>query len=588
MLKRLTKFIFGSPLQNKFALFFIVLSSVPALLLGGNALYAVDLAHRRDVSSLELRLIDQKTEEIRKFMADTAGILELKVSFPQKSEIALPEQSFLLNGILKENPVFKEASLISLSGQETAKKNRAGDLPLSDVSRLPRYTEAVNGKDYFGEVEETLEGPIMTMSAPVYNRNGDMIQIMAAKVNLTSLVRSIEGARLGSSGNLVLVDGGGRVIATKPSGALRPGENLSSLNRVKAVLSGKVLDALSPEDRYLGYQTGAPVVGAGKKVPLLGWGLLAEWPLKDADEVINIVRDQVMFLIFAAILGVLLLSPIFAARLTRPIRQLEDGAGDIEQGHFDRKVDIRTGDELEELGETFNKMAGGLKRLEELRNEFVYVVTHELRTPITVIRGYLSMIKEEGGLPDKFKDFMDALWQSSENLAKLVNDLLDVARFEAGQIKMELVAVDFDALLEEVFSEMKILAADKHVALASPRPPAPRSVMADRDRLRQVLVNFMTNAIKYNREGGSVRVEAEPKEKMLMVSVIDSGLGMSEEDLKHMFEKFYRSKVTEKIRGTGLGLFITREFIRAMGGDIMDIKSKVGEGTTITFSLPLG
>ncbi|MDZ4260248.1 MAG: cache domain-containing protein, partial [Candidatus Sungbacteria bacterium] len=206
--------IFRSKLQNRFILFFIVLGTVPVFVLGGTALYLIDLSHKRDVSNLELQVIDQKEQEIRKFFSDTLGIIELRVGFTQTSEIDPSQQEFLLAGILDENRAFEEVSLMNLNGFETAKKSRRGnESPLQNVSGLTQFIAARKGGNFIGEVHQTISGPIVTIAAPIRNRNDEIIQIISAQLNLSSLVRSVETARLGSSGYLILLDTKGSVIA---------------------------------------------------------------------------------------------------------------------------------------------------------------------------------------------------------------------------------------------------------------------------------------------------------------------------------------------------------------------------------------
>lgn len=598
MLKKIWQIIFGSELRNKFVLMFVLLASVPVLILGTTALFFVDISHRYDVSNLALQLIDEKIIEIEKFFSDTLGILELRVGFAQTSAIALPEQKFLLQGLLEENRAFEEVSFLDLSGHETIKRFRGGveidcqkqSDACSDLSGLPRFAVAREGKNFIGEVYYTLAGPFITFAAPVRNRNDVVIQILSAEVNLASLVRSLENARLGAAGYLLLLDRDGVLAASRDRGGARVGTDFSGFERVARLLRGDILSGLDDADRYRSIVTKVPVAGAGKRIAGVGWLLIAEWPLADADAVINDVKREVLTVTLFGILAVLLLAPLFARRLLEPIRELMRGAAEIEEGNFEKRVVFDTNDELEELGSAFNKMAQGLKRLQELKNEFTFIAAHELRTPVTAIRGYVSMIREgsAGEVPRSIADLLEPVWQANERLIHLVNDILEIARSDAGKIKIEVFAVDIRESVKSVFEEVMPLADEKKIMLSYERPADMLLVLADTARLKEILANFVSNAIKYNHEGGRVKIFHESEPGFVVTHIEDNGFGISKDDQKRMFEKFFRAESArvQQITGTGLGMFITKELVEKMGGDIW-LESEEGKWSRFSFKLPV-
>jgi signal transduction histidine kinase len=581
-----------SRLLLKIALLFVVLAAVPLLLLGGVTLYVVDLSHRRDVANLETQLIAQKSEEVEKFFADTIGVLELRVGYTQKSEIAPADQRFLLEGLLAENEAFEEVRFITLDGRESARLARSerGGVALQDVSELPQFRVAAAGSVYLGDVHQTLEGPTMTLAAPVRNRSGDIVQVLAADVSLRAVRRLIEGALLGTTGYVILLDSSGRIIAE--GGARGPvglGADLSYSSRVKEVLGGAVLDGLGERDRYASLISDVPVAGAGARIERLGWAVLAEWPIEDADTLVRDVRQRIFELTLVSIIGVLLIAPIVASRLVRPIRSLERGAAAIAEGKFETRVAIATGDELEELGGVFNRMAVGLKRLQELRDEFVFVAAHELRAPVTAIRGYTSMVLDgtAGAVSEKVKGLLEPVQQASNNLVQLVNDLLEIARADAGRIEVEVFSVDIRPIVEETVRELVPLGAERGVTLRYDAPPEMVLTLTDIKRFREVVTNLVSNAIKYNRPNGSVTISHEMKAEAVTTHVADTGFGIPEAAKEKIFEKFFRvkSKETSEVQGTGLGLFIVKQLVEKMNGKIW-VVSKDGEGTTFSVSLP--
>lgn len=580
------QFVAGSRLQQKFALSFVFIAVLPLLILGGITLYLITLSHRYDVANLELQLIDQKKEEIEKFFADTLGVLDLRVGFTQRSEVALADQKFILEGLLFEDNAFEEASFVSLEGKETQKvvRSSGNESELSDLSRHPLISVVKEGKNFVGEVTSTLSGPLMRLAAPVRNRQGDMIQILTAEVNLSQMVRSLGRARLGASGYIFLVDRNGVLITAHEHETVRMprGADLSSSSRIQRVLQGSILDGLDLQDRYRSVISGVPVAGAGKKIPLLGWGLLAEWPLIDADALLRDVRTQVLRFTLFSILGVVLIASIFSLRLVRPIRDLETSAAKVEEGNFEYQVDIKTNDELEDLGQAFNKMAKGLKRLQELQNEFVFIAAHELRSPVTAVKGYLSLLAEyyKGVLPEQLRPYLEPIRMANDRLIQLVNDLLEIARSEAGRLKIAVSPCDIRESIAAILTEVRPLADQRKIVLTYRELEGLPQIMADPGRVKEVIMNLVSNAIKYNREGGSVEVYHEVAGRRVIIHVEDTGMGISEAEQKRVFEKFFRSESAKvgEIEGTGLGLFITKEIVEKMGGEVWFI-SEEGKGS---------
>jgi len=592
--QKISQYVSGSRLRNKFILFFIIMASVPVLISGGIGLYLIDFSHRYDVSSLELQIIDQKIKEVQIFFADTLGLLELTVS-TDKTYIDVSDQTFLLGGLLKENRAFEEVSFIDPKhGHETEKKLRLGELGeeavLEDVSRLEKFKKTTEGKKFIGPIYYTLSGPFMSIASPVHNRNGEIISIVSAEVNLSSLLHSIEATRLGSAGYLVLLDQDGNFVGGGGPTTIVPGTPLSGLSRVKKVLAGKTFDGLGEEDRYESVFDSVPVVGAGKKDLETGWALLVEWPLQDADAIIRDVRNQVVQFTLFSILAVLLITPFFASHLIKPIKELERGATEIEQGNFEKQIVINTSDELEELGNAFNRMAQGLKRLQELKNEFVFIAAHELRSPVTIINGYISMISDDKTanlLTADIKNYLQQIKNANKRLLQLVADLLEVARSEAGRIAIEVAPFALEDSILQTMSEVKPLVDEKSIVIHYEQLPNLPQVLGDGARVKEIMLNLIGNAIKYSPQAKPLIISHEIKEKEVITRVQDNGFGMSEEAQKKLFEKFYRIRTenTKDVPGTGLGLFIVKQLIEKMNGNIW-VVSEEGKGSTFSFSLP--
>ncbi|MBI3028148.1 MAG: HAMP domain-containing protein [Candidatus Rokubacteria bacterium] len=230
-----------------------------------------------------------------------------------------------------------------------------------------------------------------------------------------------------------------------------------------------------------------------------------------------------------------------------------------------------------------------LRRLERVRTEFVANVSHELRTPLTAIRGYLETLLE-GGLDerDNARRFLEIVSRHTERLGRLLDDLTDLSNIELGKVALELQPTELGEALEAVVAIIEPRAAGKDVSLAADLPPDLPRVLADADRLAQILINLLDNAVKFTPAGGRVTVTAAARDQMVEIAVADTGIGIPSTDLPRITERFYRvdKARSRELGGTGLGLAIVKHLVQAHGG-ALGIESEAGKGTTVRFTLPL-
>jgi len=248
---------------------------------------------------------------------------------------------------------------------------------------------------------------------------------------------------------------------------------------------------------------------------------------------------------------------------------------------------------IRESGETVGAVAvfhdvSELKRLERVRREFVANVSHELRTPLTAIKGYAETLRD-GGLrdPETAAEFVRVIHRHAERLRALIEDLLDLAAVEQGEARIDLAPVALRDVATQAEAVARPAAAGKRHTLTLDVPGDLPRVLADRDRLGQVLINLLDNAVKFTPEGGRIEVSARPSSGRVVVSVKDNGVGIPPEDIGRIFERFYRVGRSRDRRegGTGLGLAIAKHLTQAMGGTI-EVESRPGSGTTFRVSLP--
>ncbi|MBI3443438.1 GAF domain-containing sensor histidine kinase [Candidatus Woesebacteria bacterium] len=248
--------------------------------------------------------------------------------------------------------------------------------------------------------------------------------------------------------------------------------------------------------------------------------------------------------------------------------------------------------ELEDTTEKLKRANEKLKDLDKLKDEFVSVASHELKTPMTVIKSYLwlALSGKAGDLTDKQKDYLDKALGSTERLIRLVNDMLNVSRIESGRIVMNMQKVDLVKLGNEVLFEVKPRADELGINIENKVSKVPE-VLADPDKIKEVLINFIGNSIKFTPKGGKITISYGKEDKMVFSHVTDTGSGIEKENLGKLFQKFSlikKSYVTNKkeTQGTGLGLYISKSIIELHKGKIWAESEGLGKGATFSFTLP--
>ena len=297
-------------------------------------------------------------------------------------------------------------------------------------------------------------------------------------------------------------------------------------------------------------------------------------------------------LVALALAATLVIGGLLTRTLLRPIGELRRGMATVAQGDFEPDVHIphERPDELGDLARSFDTMTEQLRELDRLKAEFVSVASHEIKTPLSVIRGYVTLLADGiyGDVNDQQKKTLEAVSAQTDRLARLVHRLLDVSRFEAGGARLELRDIDLRAFFDDLTSDFRVLAVqngiDFPVQLADDLPP---TIVGDEDRLSEVLGNLLSNAFKFTERGGSIRVDASRYDGGVQVEVEDSGVGIPEDKLPRIFEKFYQVENDAQPRsvGSGLGLAIAREIVEAHGGTI-GAESQEGRGTRFRVFLP--
>jgi len=267
---------------------------------------------------------------------------------------------------------------------------------------------------------------------------------------------------------------------------------------------------------------------------------------------------------------------------------MTNAARDISSGNWKTRIHLKGNDEIKVLADSFNQMVDNLENLEKMRRDFIANVSHELRTPMTSINGFIEGILD-GTIPeDKQKYYLNIVKEEVKRLYRLVSDLLDIARMESGETKVNLTAFDICEVIRLSVIQLQQFIEDKNINFRANFEQESMHVYADRDAIQRVMINLIHNAIKFTPEGGSISVSVRDIKGKAEITVSDTGQGIPAEDLPFVFERFHKadkSRGKDKT-GVGLGLYIVKNIIKAHNENIT-VESEYGKGTTFSLSLPL-
>jgi signal transduction histidine kinase len=317
------------------------------------------------------------------------------------------------------------------------------------------------------------------------------------------------------------------------------------------------------------------------------------------DQISNDTRDTAILVaagLIAGLTGALLLFSGLIASLRRPLEDLVDAAGRLAAGDLSTRVEVGGLSETATLGAAFNEMARQLEleasqreQLDRLKDEFVLTASHELRSPLTSVQGFAELLMlERETLTPKQVETVEIILDNCRHLVRLLNDLLDLARSDAGRLAVRLRATELAPLIDEVVRTMRAQTEAADQTLNEQIDPNLPVIEAEADRIRQILVNLITNAHEYSPEGASIEVRARVLGDEVEISVTDDGPGIPENQLGYIFERFVRGDagLTQRVGGTGLGLAISKSLVELHGGTI-EADSTVGSGSSFRFRLPL-
>ncbi|MCK5213748.1 MAG: HAMP domain-containing protein [Candidatus Omnitrophica bacterium] len=358
---------------------------------------------------------------------------------------------------------------------------------------------------------------------------------------------------------------------------------------------------------YKNYQ-GKDVLGVQKYLPDQQWCLVTEMDAREAFAPVNVFRNRILFIFGGLMAFILVLVHFSGQTFIRPILDLRDASLKVASGNYGVEISMQSSDEIGELSRAFSQMAKvlasttrqleeknkilekqkeELKRFDELKSEFVSMVSHELRTPMAIIKGSISQLLDETeDAKEDTRELLDISLRNVNRLSNLINNLLDLSKIEAGKVELRREPTDIVQVVKEVCHGFEPQARQKGLAVKSRFNKEKIVINVDKDKIIQVMLNLIGNSMKFV-ETGHVEVAVEEQDSQIVCHIIDTGKGISRNDLEKVFDKFkqFGRKTGPGTKGTGLGLSISKGLVELHGGRVW-VDSELNKGTTFSFSLP--
>jgi signal transduction histidine kinase len=437
-------------------------------------------------------------------------------------------------------------------------------------------------QNYYGSVRQAMVTRFSAMTGQLQMYSGDTEDATAAARSL-ALRHMVEQFSDKDKYEFMLLDAYGSVIAT------------SSGTSASGIVSSKDFENAQRSSSNVGSAsyttaTGERVMSVCVLVPyaaqdVAALRLVTSLTLVD-EQVQQIVSLSVLIAI--AILSFSVLSGVYFVRsIVNPLGAMEKTAASIAEGDLDVRLPAKgdARDEVDRLSVSINRMAEGLAKTEQMKNEFISSVSHELRTPLTSIKGWVETMETIHDPTDEnYRKGLAIIGSETDRLYNMVEELLDFSRLQNGRLTIHMQPLDLVAETTDAVLFLEPRCDQNGLVLDYTEPEDMIPVQADTDRLRQVFINVMDNAVKYSVPGGKITVKLWAGEKNAFVEIIDQGRGIPPEDLENVKAKFYKGR--NSVRGSGIGLALVDEIMSAMNGSL-DLHSTLGKGTVVTLGLPL-
>ena len=569
----------------------------------------------RDKASAAAASIEQQMRDV---LRELEGVAQPSV---KQGRAGLEERNQDFLRLIDREPLVSRLSYLDARGRE-----RVRDSPLEldrldsriDQSRSAAFVRARSDKRFLGPVYyQRGSQPHMTISVSELGSGGGVV---VADIDLSFLREVLERARIGAVGYAYVVDSRGELVSHPDINLVLKHTNFSALPQVRAALG---TPPVSPGETVTsGHdQAGRPVLSAFRPIGSFGWRVFVEEPSSEAFAPIEAAIWRTALLLVAFLLLAVATGVLLARRLVSPIESIQVAAAKIGSGALDQRIRVTSRDELGALADEFNHMAERLEtsyadleqkveeRTRELatalreldektgeleaaslhKSEFLANMSHELRTPLNAIIGFSQALRERlfGDLNDKQLEYVDDILASGQHLLSLINDVLDLSKVEAGRVELDVAPFSLREALESGVVMVRERAVHDGVSVTLATVRGVDVVAGDERRIRQVIFNLLTNAVKFTPSGGTVDVTATRHNGEVRVAVADTGPGIPLEDRERIFEEFEQTDAgIEQGEGTGLGLALSKRLVELHGGRIW-VDAGTDGGSTFVFALPV-
>lgn len=592
-------------IRYRLLIIFILLAVVPLLAIGaffGQRLFDVldeDALDRRRSSANVVLL------EVDHFFESRVDELEALIVVQSLFQLDPQQQEIGLNRLVALDQVYQQLTLVDLDGQEQVRVVR-GQLisqdALVDRSDSDAFRSTVaDASTYFGPVEfdDELREPIVTIAIPILDlRHSEIEAVLIADVRFKPVWDLLASLPIDEDEDIFITDGFGQVVAhPNPS----------------VVLRDTFVELPAPEGERTGLSNEAVLYAS--EIIMLGEQnlvIVSEQSAASARELaVNSLAITALAVVVVLAIAIVLVV-VVVNWVARPVEGLSQVSQKLAAGDYRVRATINRQDEFGALAHSFNEMASAIEQRDaeissqveklqvaiaqaeessRLKTEFLSTMSHELRTPLNSIIGFTGMLLMgiRGEIDDKAQETLKRVQNSSEHLLSLINDVLDIAKIEAGRLELVPAPARLSNLVKSWQQNIEVLAQEKGLALhTSVDADLPDTIITDAERLTQIVLNLLSNAVKFTEAGNvTLKVQKVSREHW-QISVCDTGIGIARDAQEYIFDEFRQvdGSYTRVHGGTGLGLPIAKQLTEAMGGNVR-VESKLGEGSTFTVTLPL-
>ena len=554
------------------AVLFLVVLTVLGFLLIRNSEEAVRTTLFRDHEEIALRAAN----EIGLFVQNPKEILASTAVLVGMSHTDVWKQETLLVELGLRHPIYTRLSSVSLEGKELASSQP--ETPPLDFSEDPAVLTALKGEFGLSAVKISPKGiPYMEMAAPYFNL-GEIVGVLRATVSLRGVWDIVDQIKIGQTGFAYLVSNSGAVIAHEDKKMVLNHVDLTAQPFIQNVLQGKKGSvALTLEE-------GRKVLSAFAPVPEFNWGLVTQQQWDEAFAFAKRMRQDFLLMLLGSLLIASVVCIVFAMVFSSPIKKLAATAIEVAKGNFEVALSSRRIDEIGLLIHNFIDMIAKLKKAKEMERLTsmglaAASIAHELRNPLVAVKTYTQLFSRKKNEPQFLDRFEKTIPPEIDRLGSLLDELSDFSRVN----KVTLSPMTLFVTLEEVLGLLEERIKEKGVSFElTPSVEKEVKIMGDKEKLKQVFINLITNALQATEAGGKITVALLKENETLKVAIADTGKGIPPEERQNLFKPFH---TFGKKKGLGLGLAICMNIVQQHQGGI-EVESEVGKGTTFILSFP--